>query len=65
MNETGLKLTCNSGNQELWALKGSKRIHTYTQKEKGGTLTLFGWISVNGSNWILPVDLYKGKYITV
>jgi hypothetical protein len=39
VNETGLKLTYNSGNQKLLAVKGSERFSA-NHREKGKTMTI-------------------------
>jgi hypothetical protein len=40
LDETGLKLTCSSVNQNILAAEGSRRVSSTTQREKGETVTV-------------------------
>jgi hypothetical protein len=44
LDETGLRLTCNSGSQKLLAVEGSKRVPTATHREKGETVTVVAFM---------------------
>jgi hypothetical protein len=61
LDETGLQLTCSSGNQKLLAKEGSKTVPTATHgRGNRDSSGLHGW-----SRWkqlIPPVVLYKGKH---
>jgi hypothetical protein len=61
VDEAGPKLTYNSDNKKLLAVKGSTTIHRATKKEKGETVTSVVCMSACGSNWIVPVVLCDGK----
>jgi hypothetical protein len=62
VDDTGPKLTYNSGNRKLLAVKGSTCIHKATHGEKGETVAIVFCLSASGSNWILPMVLCKDKY---
>jgi hypothetical protein len=55
-------VSSNYGNQNLLAVKGSKRTRNGTHGEKEETMTIVVCMSASGSNWVLPMFLSKGKY---
>jgi hypothetical protein len=61
VDETGIKLAYNSGNQKLLIVKDSRRIHNAVHGEKGETVTITVCMSASGSNCFLPIVLCKGK----
>jgi hypothetical protein len=58
MDEAGLKLAYNSGNQKL--LLVVKDSTCYSRRQE--VVTIAVCMRANGSNWILPMILCKGKY---
>jgi hypothetical protein len=62
LDQTGFQVTCNSCNQRLLDVEGSKRVPTATRGENGETVTLVVCMVGSGSDCITPVVLYKGKY---
>jgi hypothetical protein len=62
VEEIELKLTYNSGNQKLLAVKGSKKIYSATHGGKGEAVTIVVCMCASRSNLTLPMALCKGKY---
>ncbi|KAJ8885986.1 hypothetical protein PR048_012192 [Dryococelus australis] len=62
VDESGLLLTYTCS-QLVLAERGCKRVHVAAHGEKGETVTLVACTNVTGTNWILPMIVYKGKYL--